>query len=129
MADFKVLFIVLLMFLAAVVSEGTLSKSDKKKKKKIKEITPVSKIIINFFIFINLILDLMPSQGDSVGSEAAVKTVIERELVSTKVKYADIIKNHKLYSTNTANKRQLPETMMSLGYVTPVSLWWGAPIN
>ncbi|XP_003382825.2 PREDICTED: chitinase domain-containing protein 1-like [Amphimedon queenslandica] len=97
MADFKVLFVVLLIFLAAVVSEGTLSKSDKKKKKKIKEITP----------------------DENAASEAALKTVSERGLVSANVKYADIIKNHKLYSTNSASKRQLPETMMSLGYVTP----------
>ena len=72
-----------------------------------------------------------PCQDEKSASEGAVKTVAERGLVSMNVKYADIIKNHKLYSTSAATARQLPETMMSLGYVTPVSLWWGGetPIN
>lgn len=51
----------------------------------------------------------------------AIATVQERGLVTETVKYADVIKNHKIYSPAQANEKQLPSSMISLGYVTPVN--------
>lgn len=53
-------------------------------------------------------------------------TVVERGLVTEKLKWKDIVKHHNLYSKNHQTVKQFAG--ISLGYVTPVGVEGGGRV-